>query len=323
MSYMEQAHITTKQQVTSSATCLISSKSSIPPDSFDGDVDDVGISLTDLWHVIWPRRLLIVGIALSAGVLAAIYSFSLPNIYKAQVLMATVGGEKGNGGLSGALGNLGGLASIAGISLPGGGSVEESLAVLKSREFLVKFVNERELMPVLFASDWDPVNKKWKGTNSAPGEWDAYRLLTRDVLSVSLDKKTSLVSLSIEWTDPELAAHWGNDLVALLNRHLRNEAIVKSQNNLKYLNQVLTDTRIEEMRQTLFALISEELKNAMLANAQDEYAFRVIDPAIPPDIHTKPYRMKKIILAMFAGTIVSLALAFFLHWSKNNKLSNA
>lgn len=274
------------------------------------------VSLMDYWRVVWPRRWMIVGITFCAALLAIIYSLSLPNIYRGEVLLAPVGDKDAKGGLSSALGSLGGLASMAGISLPGGGNIEETLAVLKSREFLLKFVEDKKLMPILFAEDWDPIKKTWLETDpeKQPADWSAYRLLTNGVLNISQDKKTSLVTLGIEWIDAELAASWANELVERLNEYLRRQAIARSESNLKYLNEALTSTRVEEMRQTLFTLIADEQQKAMLANTQEQFAFRVLDQAKVPDIKSRPNRVKIVMSVALLGSFFSVCLIFFLSW---------
>ena len=43
--------------------------------------------------------------------------------------------------------------------------------------------------------------------------------------SVDEDKKSGLITLSITWKDPQVAANWANDLVKQLNEQLREQAI--------------------------------------------------------------------------------------------------
>jgi len=180
---------------------------------------------------------------------------------------------------------------------------------LQSREFLWKFVQDNKLMPILFEAEWDSAQKKWKETDpkKQPGQMDVFRLFDKDVLNVSTDRKSSLVKVAIDWTDPVLAASWADQLVAQLNQYLRLQAIARSENNLKYLKEELARTQIEEMRKTLFDLIGQEQKNAMLANAQREFAFRVLDPAVVPDKKIKP---KRSIIVLIAAALAGFAAIF-------------
>jgi len=271
------------------------------------------IDLLEYWNVIWKRRKLILGVSFAAALLAVVISLLMPNIYRAQVLLAPVGGEESKGGgLSAALGGLGGLASMAGISLGGGGSTEENLAVLKSRAFIWKFVKDNKLMPILFADDWDADAKKWKKDDpeDQPSLWDAYRSMTKGIMNVDADKKTGLVTVSVEWKDAELAAKWANALMGRLNAYLRSKAIARSEANLIYLNKELDRTRVADMRQILFELISQEQKKAMLANTQEEFAFRVLDAASPPDKKAKPKRSLIVILSTFITGFLAVIVVF-------------
>jgi uncharacterized protein involved in exopolysaccharide biosynthesis len=279
------------------------------PSRIEGDE----IDLSDIWRVLVKYKRIILLSAFGAAIVAAGISLLLPNIYRAEVLLVPVqSDDPKSGGMAAALSGLGGLASMAGIALGGGGSTEENLAILKSREFLWKFVQEKKLMPVLFEDEWDESQKKWKEADpkEQPGQLDVYRLFNdAGMLGVSTDKKTNLVTVSIDWIDPEIAAAWVSQLVAQLNQYLRHEAIARSERNLKYLNEELAHTQLEEMRKTLFDLIGQEQKNAMMANAQREFAFRVIDPAVVPDKKIKPKRAIIVLLSAVLAGFISMFVA--------------
>lgn len=168
-------------------------------------------------------------------------------------------------------------------------------------------------MPILFEDAWDAQKNTWKETDpkEQPGQMDVYRLLTEGgVLSVNKDKNTELVTLAVEWNDAALAAEWSNALVEQLNQYLAQEAIARSQRNLQYLNDELMRTPIEEMRKTLFDLIAGEQKKAMLANAQKDFAFRVLDAAVVPDKKAKPNRSLIVILSALVAGFLAVIWAF-------------
>ena len=266
------------------------------------------IDLLEYWRVIWANRMLIVAISLGVGFLAAIYSLTLPNIYKAEVLLAPISDEAGKGP---SLGGFGGLASLAGISLGGGGNIEENLAVLQSREFIWRFIKDEKLMPVLFEDAWDAEKGAWKESapEKQPTQWAAFRALAGRV-DVSLDKKTGLLTLAIIGENAEQCAKWANALVARLNEYQRQRAIADSKANLDYLNRELARTQVEDMRQSLFQLISQEQKKAMLANSRDQFAFRVLDAAVPPDMKFKPKRSQIVILSVFVAGFLAVIGVF-------------
>ena len=271
------------------------------------------IDLLEYWRVIWKKRMFILGTSFLAAVLAAGVSLMMSDIYRAEALLAPAGSEEGKGGISSVLGGLGGLASLAGVSVGGSSSVEENIAVLKSREFIWDFVKDEKLMPILFADDWDAEAGHWiaEDKEDQPTLWDAWRLLVENgVLQASIDKDSGLVRVSIDWEDPELASLWVNKLVQRINAYLREQAIAQSQEKLKYLNHELSKTVIEENRRALYDLISAEQKQAMLANTQQDFAFRVVDPAVAPDKKIKPKRAMIVIITAFVVGFLSVVFVF-------------
>ncbi len=293
--------------------CLYPHCSALAAQSYPDDE----IDLLEYWRIIWKRRWLIIGVVFLAAVLAAGYSLTLPNIYRAEVVITPVG-EKSNRGQS--FGGLSGLASMAGISLGGGGGdVRVNLAVLKSREFLRAFVKENKLKPVLFAESWNSESKSWQ--EGEPTQWDTYRLFNK-LLSVSSGKKSGIVTVAVEWTDASLAATWANDLVTRLNAHLRQEALQRSKQTLGYLNDELGKVRVAEMRQALFDLISQEQKKAMLASTQKEYSFRVLDAAVVPDRKAKPKRLMIVILSVLVSGFLTVIGVFISESVKKRREKN-
>lgn len=272
------------------------------------------ITLRDLWRALAKHRRLILAVTMGAAIVAGGASLLMQDIYRGEVLLAPAQSDDGKAGIANALGGMSGLASLAGISLSPGSNVDEGLAVLKSRDFLWKFVQDKRLMPILFESEWDEQQKKWKENDpkKQPGQMDVYRLFNEGgVLKIETDKKTRLVTVSVEWKDPALAADWANALVEQLNQYLAQQAVARIKINLKYLNEELTRTGIEELRKTLFDLIANEQKQAMLANSQKDYAFKVLDPAVQPDKKIRPRRLLIACLSGFAGGILTILLVLF------------
>ena len=280
----------------------------VMPPMWWGPPPEEEIDLLEYWRVLVRERWKVLGAMLAAGMLAAGISLLMPNIYRAEVLLAPAQEEKGPN----LPGGLGGLAAMAGISLGGGGDVDQAIAVLTSREFLWKFIQDNNLLPVLFADDWDAEKKRWKESDpeKQPDLWDGYRLLKKKVISVDKDKKSNLVTLKVEWKDPKLAAKWANDLARRINAYMRERDIAAAERNLRYLREKLKQTQQEELRQALYALIEQQEKKAMLASTQEEYVFRILDPAAPPDKKAKPKRALITLLAMLVAGFLAIIYVF-------------
>ena len=64
----------------------------------------------------------------------------------------------------------------------------------------------------MFPGKWDAEKKKWKDRNDVPTDWEAFRMFDKNIRLVSVDRKSGLVTLTIDWKDPALAAAWANSL---------------------------------------------------------------------------------------------------------------
>jgi len=173
---------------------------------------------------------------------------------------------------------------------------------LESRSFTKEFITERNLIPVLFHEIWDAKSSKWlvDDLQGIPSLEDAYWRFLLNVRGIYRDSKSGLLTVSIEWTEPELAAEWANELVAAVNEKIRQRAIFEAEKNIEFLNRELGKTSIVELEQAIYGLLANEIKTIMLANIQEQYAFRVIDPAAAPDIDD-PVRPNKVVIVFFGG----------------------
>ena len=141
-------------------------------------------------------------------------------------------------------------------------------------------------------------------------------------LSVDEDKKSGLITLSISWKDPEVAAKWANDLVKQLNEQLREQAIADSKKRVGYLEQELAKTTLQDMRAVLYNLLESEKQKAMLANVNEDFALEVIDPAVAPEILEKPKRKLIVALGGICGGFIGIFAVFFAQFFQKLKSSS-
>lgn len=278
------------------------------------------LSLVDLWNIVWKRKWLWLTLGPLAGVLGIVYSRAQIEIYRAEVTMAPNVEERSGGGLAALAGQFGGLASMAGLNVGGRGSTETALATLKSRKFIAPFLLEDERLKLLFPQEWDSESNAWtvakkrRGPDNRPTDQEAYERFTKGALKISDDKKSGLVNLAIELPDPQAASDWANELSTRLNDYLRQQAKIEAERNLEYLDKQLQETQMIEIRQSLYTLIESETKNAMLANAKDEFAFKIIDPAVAPEKRVRPKRTLIVMAAGLLGGFLGVFLCFVLHF---------
>ena len=268
------------------------------------------LTLDELLELTWRRRLLVIASVLVFAALAAGASFVMTPRWRAQVVIVPVKGDDMRGVLSSALGQLGGLASLAGLGASGGGNKEENLQFLSSRGFLASFIEEEQLLPVLFAKKWDATQGRWivDDPDDVPTIADGVRYMDTKVRSVQEERRTGIVTLSIVWKDPVVAARWANLMVERANRDLRARAIRDAEASKAYLNAELGKTDVVELRQSIYRLLENQIKTIMLASVRPDYAFRIIDPAVPPDLDEKirPKRTVMTVLGALAGGVFAL-----------------
>lgn len=271
------------------------------------DLIEVSRRLRTYWRVIAL-------IALSGAIVAAIVSFILPPEFESSVTMSVNSGDEEYGKLQG----LANIASNFNVLEPlglGGSSASsrrvEAVATLKSRILTDAFINQEQLMPVLFASRWDKDRNTWKAQDpeQIPTLWDAYKKFDRRIRTVSEDKKTGIVMLTIAWKDKHQAAAWANDLVTMANGYLRQKALDRSERNLAYLNDELKKTTVVELQKSIYNLIEVEIKKTMLAKGDQEYAFKVIDPAVIAKERSRPKRTMLTALGFIAGAAIGAVWA--------------
>jgi len=276
-------------------------------------------SLLEYWGAIVKRKFTVILITLVTTGVALAAAFLMTPIYRAETVLAPVS-EKRSGGLEVLAGQFGDLAALTGINLSRSeNSTEEAIATLKSRALTNGFIKEENLMPILFAEKWDAENKKWKDQRDTPTPWDAFELFDEDIRSVKLDRKTGLVTLAIEWKNPVLAAKWADQIVQRVNAVRRTDAIQDAEKSIAYLKKELAKTNAVEIQQAIYRLIEAQTKTKMLASIREQYAFKVIDPAIPPEEKAKPKRSLIVILGFMLGAMAGIFTAFFRRFLENQR----
>lgn len=252
------------------------------------DFDMVTVAL-----ILWAHRYwLLVAVVLTTAA-AAWLAFTTPPTYRADVVVTEVH-DQGMGGTAAQLATqISGLASLAGLGLGANRMEPDFEAVLESHRLVQEFIARNDLLPYLSHGSKVPLTM-----------WRAVQLFEKDVVYIRQDPRRGVTTLSVEWTDPQTAARWANGLVALANELLRVRARDEAQRNITYLTSQVDRTNEVDLRRAIFNLIESETKTLMVANGRTEYAFRVVDPAVPPEIRSGPHRT----LLLLAGLLVGAFL---------------
>lgn len=295
--------------------------------SQEARIENDDIDVKKLLLTLWRGKLWIVISVVFSAVLAIVYAIGLPNTYTANVVLSPAA-EAGQSGLSSIAGRLGGLASLAGVSVGGGNGVDVSILgmeTLVSRAFLTEFIKRHELVvPLMATKGWDSNSQSWEidpdlyneksrewvrkvATPKAPkpSDWEVFKEF-RQAIDITQDKKTQIITLSVESLSPMHAKLWAEKLVLDLNDYLRQKDVAQAERSIDYLKRQLESTSVAQMHAILYQLIEEQTKTIMLASVRDGYAFQVIDPAVVPEDKTGPRRSLIVIVAVFSGLILAV-----------------
>jgi uncharacterized protein involved in exopolysaccharide biosynthesis len=304
-------------------------KSSYPEDEID---------LKALFLVLWRGKRLISAITGVAAVISVVIALLLPNIYTASALLAPA--ETSGGGLSGIMKQYGGLASLAGVSLPGGeeGSrAQLGMHLLKSRAFISDFVERRNILPELMAVDYwdegsrqlifdselyDAASNEWVRETeasgaAAPSAQKAHKAFL-SLLGVSEDKKTGYVTISINHQSPTVAAEWVKWLVEDVNAAVKTQDVMEAERSIEYLKQQVDKTSLADLQVMFFELIQSQTETVMLAEVRPEYVFKTIDPAVIPEVRSKPSRALICIIGTFIGCIFGIVTVLISQYARSN-----
>lgn len=281
------------------------------------------LRLSELSATLRRRKGLIGAFVLTCTLAAGIVGWVIPKSYKAVIVISPVTSSQNSGQLGGAmssvLSNFGGLAALAGL-----GSADskraESLAILESEALTEKYIQQNNLLPVLFAKSWDAQNQRWTVSDprDLPTPWKGNEFFKKKVRSVVTDAKSGLVTMTIAWTDPHIAAKWANDLVAMTNDYVRKKAIDESARNIDYLNSQAAKTESVTVKQAIYTILQTEINKEMLARGNDEYAFKILDPAVAPERPSTP-TVGFFVFVAFVGSLgLAILIAFVrIAWLKD------
>lgn len=192
--------------------------------------DDDEISLVELATTLGEEKKLVFGLPFVVGVAAIVVSLFLTPIFTAKTTLLPPQ-NSGGGGAAAALASLGGLAGLAGIST-GGTTADTVIAMLQSRSAKDQIIDQFNLVEYYEAELRE----------------DVYKTLG-EVVRVSSDKKSNLITVEVDDKDPELAAKMANAYYEVLKSLMTRVAVTEAQQRRQFFEDQ-------------FAIAKEELSNA-------------------------------------------------------------
>lgn len=234
----------------------------------------------------WRQLLKFVGIAAIIGVIVAL---STPKIYKAEVMLAP---ELTSGGL-GLTDNLADMASNFGIDIGKKSSMDAIYPelypdIFASTDFIMKLfdipvrlkddnntrtylthITQEQKMPFwVYPRVWiaNMLTKK-EPTSGTKGESDQFRIskqddeicgAIRDAILCTIDKKTSVITITVTDQDPLVAAIVADTLQSRLQAYITNYRTKKARNDYQYYHRMTQEAKAQYQKaQQLYASYSD------------------------------------------------------------------
>jgi uncharacterized protein involved in exopolysaccharide biosynthesis len=154
-----------------------------------------------------------------------------------------------------------------------------------------------------------------------PSAQESFEVFKIEHLSLSDDKKSDFITLSIKHRSPFVAKQWVELVVNEVNAFYRQKDKLESEKAVSYLNQQISMTGLSEIKQVLALLLQEETKKLTLIEANQYYVFDYIDPPAVMEKKSEPKRALICILMALLGGMLSILLVFIRHYVFNKKTS--
>jgi len=271
------------------------------------------INLSDLFLILWNKRITVMVICAFFAFGSVYYALSLPNIYKSDSLLKVGGDEKAPS--QSTIGILGAVAGFSKGELAN--QANEVRVTVRARDFTKHLLDTTNILPNLMAiKSYDPVKKKiiyneslYDVTNDKwIGSMPAFRDIHKKVVSTitfEVDPDSYLISMGAKHQSPEYAAYLLDLVITEVNSKESRRAIVNADEALVYLEKELNITKIQDIRNSINALIQAQLETKMLAKVRKDYLMRIIDSVYIPERKFAPARA----IICITGTIIGLIFA--------------
>ena len=290
------------------------------------------IDLRELFQTIAKYKYKIFGFTFIVVLLVTIYLISKPNIYQSKAILAPQG-EKSTP----SLGGLSALAGMAGISVGGGSGVDAFTSLktilddygfekymIEKYDLIDKWYDENLSKDFVFAFGYDGLYKIFysKPTYDSKEEalYKMYKTL-QDNISLSNDKKTGIITLSVNHPNRFFAQKLALIYLDELTNKLREEDMQNIDKKIEYYKKSLKNTTNVELKKNLSQLISGLIQKKVLAKSNRYYNVRPITMPTVANIKDKVKPKRGLILVVSFVTSIILAIfgVFFIEFLRSEK----
>ncbi|RPF74857.1 MAG: hypothetical protein CBE49_000740 [Rickettsiales bacterium TMED289] len=292
--------------------------------------NEIGISYA--FELIAKQKKKIVIAVLISIVLAAIYAFSLPDIYRSIGVYEVVG--QGETSSQVKKSGLSSIAGAVGVNLGGGQNNKGDVIVktITSKTFLEHLLKFDEVLPSLVAAEtfntsstsilfdnniYLASNKTWN--RSVPTVHEAYEIYSKQLL-VRQDQADNFIYISFDHISPNFAHYFVTLIIDEVNLILREKSLSEANAALNFLESELTNTFLIELRNSISSLIQKQLEKKMLADVNKNFALKPIELPFVEEEKFAPSRAIMLLWYLIGSIVFFCMLAFF--WEANRSESS-
>lgn len=288
--------------------------------------------LANAGTVLKQRWWLVAVITLVALLAAVVYLRNANYLYTAELRVYAAPSTTGQATGSGSLGNLASLAGIAPVGAEPATPFRLYLEGIRAREVSERLARDRDLMHDAFAPEWDAPTRSWRERRGIGGSikhvvwnllglplpaWhapDAAKLqdFIANGVTVTQSLKSPLVSITMETSDPRFGVRFLTVLGTTVDQYLREKQQERTRSNIDYLSERLRGVTLIEQRAALFNALSDQERQAMLANSLAPYAANPFGVAVASTNPTTPRQVPLLLAGLFGGLLAGVAAALLL-----------
>ena len=166
--------------------------------------------------------------------------------------------------------------------------------------------------------EWKPAWYSFS-SKSKPSSQDAFEEFKK-IYSVSQDKMTGFVTVSIDHYSPYKAKELVDLIVFKINEDVRKRESEQAKKSIEYLNVQIESTNLAEVKEALANLIQNQIQTVMLTEASPDFLFKTLDRSVVPEIKVKPRRSIVLMLGVIFGFIIGAAGVLFNHFRKTSEI---
>ena len=286
-------------------------------------VEEDEIDLKELFETVLKYKKQIAIFVFVITFITLIAVILMPNSYKSSVVLAPQGSQKSVSG------GLASLAAMAGVNIGGGDSGDPYVVlntVLDDNDFHSKVIQKYDLLEKLYKPKnlVYPFGLNFSKDVDIPEDIDeaifeATKKIKK-ILSLSQDKKSSMITLSATFYDRFLAKKLVDIYLKELIEKVKTNDLKEIKKQIFYYKKELSSTSDISLKEQLSKSISALTQKVVFSNANEYYFVRKVTESQVAYIKdkAKPKRALILVVSFITSLILAIFGVFFYEFIKNS-----